>query len=231
MSLIKENQTKWRVAEPLSQVQTSCSSYFVYKTVRDLVDEAAESTPDRVLFHFPANDGLSLTAKELQARSRVLAQNLLHIGFKKGDRLAVALDSTYQALITFFAASIIGVIPVFFNPGFRKYEFEHLLRKISAKGLLVYDKLGPNDYVETITSICPEIKEANKSDGINSTNLPEFKHLIVIPQTDKPLYNVIWIFDELASQKLVERDYDLPYLDSDDVFTIVQTVCVCPNYC
>ena len=48
-----------------------------------------------------------------------MAQNLLSMGFKKGDRLAIMLPNVPETVVSLIAASQIGVIAVIMNPAYQ----------------------------------------------------------------------------------------------------------------
>lgn len=64
-------------------------------------------------------EGVDFTFGEVHQRVSSLAQNLLTLGFQKGDRLAISLPNTYELLLTFLAASEIGLISVVLNPAYQ----------------------------------------------------------------------------------------------------------------
>ena len=219
------------------------NAHFTRCSVKDQLDIAATESGHKLAFAFPNNFGLELTYKDVQDQSKILAQNLLNIGFKKGDRLAIAVDNTYEVVITFLASAIIGVVTTLFSPNFKAFEFEHLLKKTGARGLLIFDSIGERSYFETIKKLCPQIETSEKGQ-INSEKFPELKHVIVINRSlsvqneegeEKPSvkenlvrYPGCWAYEDLATEKVAnvngKDDAEWPYLQLDDLLLIVFTV-------
>ena len=104
------------------------------KSIKELINEAARDCPSKIAFIFPKNDHLELTFSDVRQRTILLAQNLLHLGFGRGDLLAISVDNSFHVLVTFLACASIGVISAFFNQSYRLFEYEHLLAKTKAKG-------------------------------------------------------------------------------------------------
>lgn len=106
---------------------TSCSEYhLVPSTIREVLEQSAKDHDRKMVYGFP-HQGLNLSFTEVQQRVNLLAQNLLELGFRKGDRLAISLPNTYELVITFLAASEIGLISVILNPAYQVFNLIHFL--------------------------------------------------------------------------------------------------------
>lgn len=106
---------------------TSCSEYhLVPSTIREVLEQAAKDHDRKMVYGFP-HQGLNLSFSEVQQRVNLLAQNLLELGFRKGDRLAISLPNTYELVITFLAASEIGLISVILNPAYQVFNLINFL--------------------------------------------------------------------------------------------------------
>ena len=106
---------------------TSCSEYhLVPSTIREVLEQSAKDHDRKMVYGFP-HQGLNLSFSEVQQRVNLLAQNLLELGFRKGDRLAISLPNTYELVITFLAASEIGLISVILNPAYQVFILIHFL--------------------------------------------------------------------------------------------------------
>jgi acyl-CoA synthetase (AMP-forming)/AMP-acid ligase II len=76
------------VDQKLSYVSTTCGVGFVLTTIGDKLFEVAETHPDKVAYIFPKKNDLQLTFAQVKDKAVRLAQNFLHIGLKKGNRVA-----------------------------------------------------------------------------------------------------------------------------------------------
>lgn len=103
------------------------------RTTRELLAQKATEKGNRLAYLFPYQ-GIKLTFSELKERVDSAAQNLLDLGFQKGDRIAFALPNSVELLILSLAASEIGAISTLMNPAYQKVEFEYMLKKTRAKG-------------------------------------------------------------------------------------------------
>lgn len=103
------------------------------RTTRELLAQKATEKGNKLAYLFPYQ-GIKLTFSELKERVDSAAQNLLDLGFQKGDRIAFALPNSVELLILSLAASEIGAISTLMNPAYQKVEFEYMLKKTRAKG-------------------------------------------------------------------------------------------------
>ncbi|KQV73340.1 AMP-binding protein [Rhizobium sp. Root1220] len=81
---------------------------------RAVSDDWASREPERVcLEHFsPDGDHLSLTYRELAERSSSLANSLVSLGLKRGDRIALLLPQSFETVIAHVAIYKMGAIAV-----------------------------------------------------------------------------------------------------------------------
>ncbi|MDV2687006.1 AMP-binding protein, partial [Alkalihalophilus lindianensis] len=66
-----------------------------------------------------------------------------NIGIKKGDRVAIMLPNTPQAVIGYFAVLLAGGIVVQTNPLYTERELEYQLKDSGAKAIITLDVLYP----------------------------------------------------------------------------------------
>ena len=195
----------------------------VTNSVRELLTEKAASLPNSVCHAFPFQ-GVDLTFGQLHERVNVAAQNLLAMGFLKGDRIAIALPNSFELLITTLAASYIGAVTILLNPAYQMVELEYMLKKTGAKGLVIYDSFKVLKHMQLIQKLCPEIETAIPGE-LNSKLLPALKHVIVLNSPlvpEKKTYKGTWTFAEINKSR--RSGYELPFIDLDDPFLILFTV-------
>src|SRR5688500_15877269 len=85
------------------------------RTLAELLEHSASRFPER-----PAavdSEGTTITYADLRSRSAALAAFLSHSGVKRGDRVAVAIPKTVDALISVFAVMRAGAAYVPIDAG------------------------------------------------------------------------------------------------------------------
>ena len=111
---------------------------------------------------------ISLTYPELNKRVNKLANSLLNLGLKKGDKFAVLLENSIEIVEAYLAAAKTGlvVVPVHFR--FVGREILNLMENSDAQAFIVHDEF---------TSIIDSIKN-------ELTNIPS-DHYIVVGKKSK----------------------------------------------
>ena len=110
------------------------------RTLQSYLKEAAEKHPEKSAIHFI---GKELTYKELYDSSLKLANQLQKLGVKKGDRVAIMLANTPQAVISYYGALFAGAIVVQTNPLYVEREIEHQLNDSGAEIMICLDLVYP----------------------------------------------------------------------------------------
>ncbi|RXI98487.1 long-chain-fatty-acid--CoA ligase [Anaerobacillus alkaliphilus] len=110
------------------------------RTLQSYLKEAAEKHPDKSAIHFI---GKELSYKELYESSLKLANQLQNLGVKKGDRVAIMLANTPQAVISYYGALFAGAIVVQTNPLYVERELEHQLNDSGAEIMICLDLVYP----------------------------------------------------------------------------------------
>lgn len=106
------------------------------RTLQSYLKEAAEIHPEKSAIHFI---GKELTYNELYTASLKLANQLLELGVKKGDRVAIMLANTPQAVISYYGVLLAGGIVVQTNPLYVEREVEHQLNDSGAEIMICLD--------------------------------------------------------------------------------------------
>ena len=110
------------------------------KPVHSLLEEAARRWPDRPALIF---QNLSITYARLNRLSAVLAANLRQQGLKRGERVAIMLPNTPQAVIAYWGVLRAGATVVFTNPLYMESEIIHQFQDSGARFLILLDLLWP----------------------------------------------------------------------------------------
>jgi acyl-CoA synthetase (AMP-forming)/AMP-acid ligase II len=192
--------------------------------IGDRLRKIAKEKPNHLCYKFCLTQ-TSFTFLELDQRVDELAQNLINIGFKKGDRLALLLPNVPEINLAILAAARIGVIIVLMNPAYQKVEIEYILKKTRAKGIIILDNLKTLKHYEIIAKLCSEIGSSKKGE-LKSSFVPDLKHVIIVNnrliKDTSSNYNGTWNFSEL--EKFNQQYKQTPYVDMDDSFAILFTV-------
>ncbi len=111
---------------------------FPRMSLGELLREAARKWPNYRAMWFL---GQYMTYRELDRHVDALATALTHLGFKKGDVIALLLPNSFQYVISYYAVTRIGAIVSGINPTYKPNEILHQVKTIGAKGLIVLDAL------------------------------------------------------------------------------------------
>lgn len=122
---------------------------YSHETVPGLLARAVTSAPERVFLDV---GGETYTYADIERMTLELANGLLALGVKKGDRVGTLLDTSVDAVVVFFAASRIGAIYVPVNAA---YKGEYLRHQYSDAGVEVI-VVEPH-YFGRIEAILPEL--------------------------------------------------------------------------
>lgn len=112
----------------------------VPKPMHSLLEDAARRWPERPALIF---QNLSITYGRLNRLSAVLAANLRKHGLKRGERVALMLPNTPQAVIAYWGVLRAGGTVVFTNPLYMESEILHQFQDSGARFLILLDLLWP----------------------------------------------------------------------------------------
>ena len=97
-----------------------------------------------------------ITYREMYAMVRSAAIALNALGLRKGDRICLLLPNRPEYVITWFAASMLGLVVSPMNPSYKQREVAYQLQNTEAAALLVHSDLLP--VVREIQSQVPSLK-------------------------------------------------------------------------
>ncbi|MHB1216934.1 MAG: AMP-binding protein [Alphaproteobacteria bacterium] len=102
-------------------------------TIRQELEEAARSQPDRVYLIF---EDVPVTVAEMNRRVNRLANGMAELGLKRGDRVAVMLPNHPDHFYAFLACIKLGVIQVPVNAHLRGASLEYLIEHAEPRALI-----------------------------------------------------------------------------------------------
>ncbi len=122
------------------------------------ISKHAQRQPDRAALIM---DDVSVTYKELERDTNALANALLGLQIRPGDRIAILFHNSPEILKAWTAAGKISVTPIALNYRFKEDELAYIINDSEAK-LLIYgpefdavaEKAKPKITVSPLTCIC-----------------------------------------------------------------------------
>ena len=147
------------------------------KTIGQILDDSAETFPDRVaVIHH--TDKRRLTFAEFKEQVDKLATGFLALGLNLGDRVGVWGQNHVEWLITFYAALKAGLIIVNVNPAYKSSELQYALNKVKMKAIVMMPEFKTSNYYEIMQDILPEIDHCDFGQ-LAAENAPSLTHVIM----------------------------------------------------
>jgi long-chain acyl-CoA synthetase len=143
---------------------------------------AAENFPEKIAIHFL---GKEVSYKKLYGEALILAGYLQGMGISKGDRVAIMLPNTPQAVISYFAILMAGGIVVETNPLYTERELEYQMMDSGAKVIITLDILYPR-----VSKVMPQTNLQHIVVTTIKDYLPFPKNL-VYPYIQKKQYGMV----------------------------------------
>lgn len=108
------------------------------ETLVAMLSRSAQRYPRRPALYF---FGKTLSYHECSLLVERFACGLAALGIRKGDRVALCLPNSPQAVIAYFGILRAGGIVVACNPTYTEYELSHQLRDAGARAIVVLDMM------------------------------------------------------------------------------------------
>src|SRR5690606_4791622 len=108
--------------------------------IQTYLQRTATEFPDKISVHF---QGKELTFRQVYEESLKLANYLVNLGIKKGDRIAIMLPNCPQGVIAYYGILFAGAIVVQTNPLYTERELEYHLNDSGSKAIITLDILFP----------------------------------------------------------------------------------------
>lgn len=102
--------------------------------VRDFIENSADRTPEKVAL---ICDGQRLTYRELDGMADRIAHGLRHQGIKRGDRVAIYLHNSVEAVVAIFGTLKAGATFVAINPTTKRDKLIYILNNCRASLVFV----------------------------------------------------------------------------------------------
>jgi acyl-CoA synthetase (AMP-forming)/AMP-acid ligase II len=119
----------------------------------DLLARSARKFPNKTAVVF---EGVRLTYKEVDDRANAIANSLIGMGVKRGDRVALLADNTYEWIEMYFAPAKAGAIFVPVNTTAVPREMEYVLNYVSPKVLILQPRFV--DMIQSMKDRLPSVE-------------------------------------------------------------------------
>src|SRR5467141_590221 len=106
------------------------------ETLLEMFSRSAQRFSRRPALYF---FGKTISYRECYSLVERIASGLAGLGIRKGDRVALCLPNSPQAVIAYFGILRAGGIVVPCNPTYTEYELSHQLRDAGARAIVVLD--------------------------------------------------------------------------------------------
>jgi long-chain acyl-CoA synthetase len=111
-----------------------------HETLTAMLSRSAQRFSRRPALYF---FGKTISYQELHSLVERFACGLASLGIRKGDRVALCLPNSPQAVIAYFGVLRAGGIVVACNPTYTEYELAHQLHDSGARAVVVLDLMYP----------------------------------------------------------------------------------------
>jgi len=167
-------------------------------TVGDVLRRNSKVYPDKkaIIYYYPDSRIAQYTYKELNSASNRLANALMSLGIKRGDRIAVFSHNCFQYMMCYFAGFKIGVAVVPMNFMLKGKEIGYIINHSESRMFVVEDSL-----IETVQQVAEK--------------MPSIEYYSSINLTGKPKPNGWLDFDELCSGKYPDVEPEVEIEDED----------------
>lgn len=102
--------------------------------VRQFLEGKVSKNPDKIFLYFQDQE---ITYKDFNASVNRVANGLLHLGVKKGDRVCLMLPNCPEFLYSWFGCQKIGAVMVPINTAFKGPETKYIVNHSEANTLIV----------------------------------------------------------------------------------------------
>jgi acetyl-CoA synthetase len=118
----------------------------ILNITENMLDRHLLERGDQIAFHWEANDpadeGKSITYRELYHEVCKMANALRHLGVKKGDRVCIYMPMTLEAIVSIIACARIGAVHSIVFAGFSSTALADRINDAEAKVVITADGLN-----------------------------------------------------------------------------------------
>ncbi|UCC60324.1 MAG: AMP-binding protein [Dehalococcoidia bacterium] len=145
---------------------------------------------DRVGARHPKQEAMvcgkeRVTYDTLLDKANSLANALLKMGVKRGDKVAIWMSNVPEWVYAHFACVKIGAPVIPLNTRYKVHELEYILRQSDSTTLFMMDHFLKIDFMPMIYEVCPELKQC-KPGELQCEKLPLLKRVIILSEQSHP---------------------------------------------
>ena len=153
-------------------------------TIGEALDRAVAQWGERPAL-IACHQNIRWNYKELAEKSEALAEGLLAMGLKPGERVGIWAPNCWEWTVTQFATAKAGMILVNINPAYRLSELEYALNKVGCAALITADKFKSSDYIAMLGTLLPELGEIGEG-PLAAAKASELRHVIRLGEEHTP---------------------------------------------
>ena len=135
-------------------------------TLGETLSRSAIAFPDKEVICFLNHEERRITYAELNGEVNRLADGLIKLGIKPGEKIAIWMQNNPEWVIAQFAAARIGAVLVPMDTWYKASETEYILGHSNSVAVITSLGFGKIDFLRTLKRIKP--------------NLPDLRHIIVV---------------------------------------------------
>ncbi|WP_077621307.1 long-chain-fatty-acid--CoA ligase [Sediminibacillus massiliensis] len=157
------------------------------KPLHHFLKESAEKIPKMKALHFMGGE---LSFQEVYDQAKNVAAYLQRLGIRKGDRVAIMLPNSPQAVIGYYGVLLAGGVVVQTNPLYQERELKYQIQDSGAKALICLDILLPK---------VSNVKKQTDLEHVIVTQIKEylpFPKNLIYPFIQKRQYNLVVQLEE-----------------------------------
>ncbi|MCK4379876.1 MAG: AMP-binding protein, partial [Candidatus Lokiarchaeota archaeon] len=160
-------------------------------TMYNAVLITSEKYPDSIAYDFMGHES---TYKQLIEQIDQCAKALFNLGLRKGDRMTIAMPTTPQGIICFYAINKIGAIASMIHPLSPPKQIEFFLNLSNSTFALTFEKIYPNfkkiiDKTPLKTLILTQLSQ-DKVEVPENPQIAWWKHIMAKEYADIPKIQV-----------------------------------------
>ncbi|CAF1471464.1 unnamed protein product [Adineta steineri] len=201
----------------VSYVHNASSRPLVYGTIAQSFDKLARQYPDYECYIFKEEEK-KYTYASLKYEIDCMSLALLELGFKKNDRLLVALPNCSESAVLTHVASKLGLIKVHVNPDAVACEITSTLTKLECQGIVM---VSNDTTTETLREAIPDFNQES------SSSIPSLKHIILTGSNISNAHSYNDLMKKGENKKTKEQEEILykkqESIDPDSPLAIIMT--------
>ncbi|GAB6059975.1 AMP-binding protein [Desulfonatronum parangueonense] len=158
-------------------------------TLGQLLDEAVRNHPDNDAVVY-VDRGFRLTYQEFGEVVDQLAKGLMHLGVRRGEKVAVWATNVPYWVALQFATAKIGAVLLTVNTNYKTNELAYILEQSEAENIFLIDGFRDTDYVATINELVPELRTMPRG-HLKSARFPNLKRVLFLgPEKHRGMYSI-----------------------------------------